>query len=128
MTASKPVFATVPLKSKTPPPVDAILQESAGLAAENGILTIMPPEPETKLEPAKTTKVVPIRKPKTARKQQSLTRRLTVVLPTYLVDSVFKKAFEEKATVRFLIAQALSGAGYHVEPEDLMEDLRREYE
>lgn len=146
MSTSKPVFASVGFKNRQPaPPIDAIIEGSNAQAAEHGIMTIMTSAPEpsspaaTSLEPAPTpakpNRSQPTRQPKAAAKKEKLTRRLTVELPTYLIAEMDAEAQKKardtgvaKITYRYLVAKALKADGFHVEPEDLLEDMRRDYD
>lgn len=146
---AKPVFATVGFKNKKPPPnVDAIIKESNALAAEDGIITILSsetaPAPEASAAapeaatPMTTTRTKSKMAPRKARRPvvtdtPPAMRRLTAELPAYVVQELFDRAHDltrdaghGTVTVRFLLLKALEKDGYHVDPEDLMEDRRRD--
>lgn len=53
-------------------------------------------------------------------------KRLAVELPAYLVRAISDKAHANDSTIRYVVTQALQKAGFHVAPEDLKEDGRRE--
>lgn len=51
--------------------------------------------------------------------------KLSVELPTYLMDAMKQEALSRKVSVRHLVMIALKGQGLAIEPEDLVPDARR---
>jgi len=46
-------------------------------------------------------------------------------IPNYLDDELARKAAERRVTKTFLIIEALTKAGYHVDPVDIVQDRRK---
>ena len=51
--------------------------------------------------------------------------KLSVELPTYLMDAMKQEALSRKVSVRHLVMIALKGQGLAIDPEDLVPDARR---
>ena len=62
--------------------------------------------------------------PKTATPAR-IQEKLSVELPTYLMDAMKQEALTRKVSVRHLVMIALKGLGLEIEPEDLVPDARR---
>ncbi len=50
---------------------------------------------------------------------------LRIEIPEYLDRELALRAFEQRVTKQFLVVQALQGAGFNVEPGDLVPDKRK---
>lgn len=50
---------------------------------------------------------------------------LRIEIPEYLDRELALRAFEQRVTKQFLVVQALQGAGFTVEPVDLVPDKRK---
>ena len=51
--------------------------------------------------------------------------KLSVELPTYLMDAMKQEALTRKVSVRHLVMIALKGLGLEIDPTDLVPDARR---
>lgn len=84
------------------------------------------PEPTAAKPPAPPTRKGKGSKPDNAA-AQSPVRRLAIDLPTYLIAEIRQRALTEETTIRFVITRALTKDKFKVEPQDLIEDGRREH-
>lgn len=114
-------------------------------AQEQGIPTLVKPGTITQLTPAAPAQAQEVAPPveqsnpsKPAAKKgkgtrtseaahQTPVKRLAVDLPLYLITEIRQRAATEDTTIRFIITRALSKDKFKVEPQDLIEDGRREH-
>ena len=120
-------------------------------AQEQGIPTLVKPGSVTQLTPAapaqaqaqaQAQEVTPPAEPSNPSKpaakkgkgtrtseaaHQTPVKRLAVDLPLYLITEIRQRAATEDTTIRFIITRALSKDKFKVEPQDLIEDGRREH-
>lgn len=92
--------------------------------AETPAATAAAPEPAKSPDaPAKKGKAV-----KSAEAQTlSPVKRMAVDLPLYLISEIRKRAADDDTTIRYIITRALKKDNFKVEPQDLIEDGRREH-
>ena len=71
----------------------------------------------SKLRPPAPAKSAPVRPP---------LEKLTIELPSYLMDALRRSALDERTTVRHVVMLALQKKGFKVEKSDLVPDGRRQ--
>ena len=69
-------------------------------------------QPESAVQPAPSAPPAPV-------------ASLRIEIPVYLDDELRVKAAGQGVTKQYLVMQALSAAGYHITPSDLVADRRR---
>lgn len=85
-----------------------------------------PAEPTAAKPPAPPARKGKGNKPDNA-PAQSPVKRLAIDLPTYLIAEIRQRALSEETTIRFVVTRALTKDKFKVEPQDLIEDGRREH-
>ncbi len=125
--SAKPIFKDIKFDEATSAAVDAF-------AKKRDIPALVFPRhaESTEGQGRVAATVMSIAQPKAGRKAKvkhapttAPVQRLAVELPAYLVKDVGDKAHDTGVTIRFIVANALRKAGFHVAEEDLKEDGRR---
>lgn len=102
-------------------PLDDIDQRVEEVARLKGIPTLAPSAPfSTVMEVAP---VPPSAQAVPGRRRLSEWRKFRC--PEYLYDQLLAQAAQRRATIHYLVLEALSKAGYRVRDEDLVPDARR---
>jgi hypothetical protein len=127
---NKPVFAdfSVPLvvKARATPNFDKIDSAVEDYAKENAI-------PQTGVAAAKTANIVTLPEPAASTKPRkekgqrkpAPERRMALNVPDYVLQQIRDKAAKGQAA-RYQVMISLKKNGYNINPEDLVEDRRRE--
>jgi hypothetical protein len=83
--------------------------------------------PEPGPSPRQTRKDAPVvKKPAVASRQaENELDKLTFEFPRYLIKAIKRDAIERRTTARHVLMLALQGAGFEIDPADLIPDARR---
>lgn len=122
MNSPKPQFKNA--FAKEPPNFDAISAAIDQVAIKNDIGSMIKPSEAQATTPTTTVVTLPKKERGPRKPQRAEERKLTVMVPLYLLEAIEKKR-TLTTTKRYVVLSAFKAAGYEVREVDFMEDGRR---